>query len=810
MGVVASFKVRKYINLLLSSSNLYDPQVVQAIDYLKEVGPVAIPKLLDTLENKHIPGAIKQLLTTLVRDDTLSLYVKELGHSNAQKVAGIANILSDSKTYNPNHLIDYCANSKVSQTALTQILAHHKDRLGPQAIQSLLARMDKDSRTSILRFVEQAATKSMIPVLLPWLQTDDWIIRLSVARILGRFPTREGESALLQLLGDPHKSIRQTALEGLSNINNPDHVGAICKLIRDDDLSVQNKAIETVVRMKASHTVPHLLELLQDESEYVRRGAVEVLNAVADTSAIKDLLGVLRDQDWWVRVRAADALGTIGGPAVVEAVLDLMQDEDPFIRRSAVEILNTTSDERTFDALVNAVANDSDWWVRERAIDALAQLGDARAVPVLLPLLSQDAEVARVAIRALATIGDPSAIYPLIGMLQSSDRGVIKEALQALSALTQEDQAADVQQSIAEVKQRGDASVSDLAKATLKTLVQRLGDRVGTLTSIASSGVSQSQILQAVDEANLADLATMGVAAPQKALSVMARTDPNASLLDMTALEPGMMLKHRYRVLRHVGKGAFGSAVLVEDTAVRENIVLKFLHPHLAATEQTVKRFVRELRYSRRITHENVIRIYDFLTFGQSYAISMEYFESHALAAYLQGEVRIAPRTSLKLLQSICSGMQAAHQAEVIHRDLKPANVRVNREGALKIVDFGLAAAADYEDSRVTRSGAMVGTPAYMSPEQIRGEELDARTDIYSLGIIMYEMFTGQQPYRGKDTVSVIYQHIQGNFVPPRQVNPEISPAIEAIILKAMSMEAKNRFQSMHAVREALNRVEGL
>lgn len=412
--------------------------------------------------------------------------------------------------------------------------------------------------------------------------------------------------------------------------------------------------------------------------------------------------------------------------------------------------------------------------------------------------------------RALATIGDPSATYPLINMLQSSDRGVIKEALQALSTLTQEGQAADVQQSIAAVKQQGDASVSDLAKATLKALVQRLGDRVGTLTSVASSGGSQSQIMQSVDEANLANLAAMGGAVPQEVPSVMAGTDPNASLFDMTALEPGMMLKYRYRVLRHVGKGAFGSAVLVEDTAVRENIVLKFLHPHLAATEQTVKRFVRELRYSRRITHENVIRIYDFLTFGQSYAISMEYFESHALAAYLQGEVRIAPRTSLKLLQSICSGMQAAHQAEVIHRDLKPANVLVNREGALKIVDFGLAAAADYEDSRVTRSGAMVGTPAYMSPEQIRGEELDVRTDIYSLGIIMYEMFTGQQPYRGKDTISVIYQHIQGNFVPPSQVNPEISPAVEAIILKAMSMEAKNRFQSMDAVREALNQVEGL
>ena len=809
MGVVANYRVKKSINLLLASPDVHNPQAAQALSYLKENGNIAIPRLIEALDNKHAPEVITELLTTFVRDDTLPLYVKELGNTNSQRVAGVANILAASKTYNPNHLIEYCADSKVSQTALTQILTHHKDRLGSASIQSLLARMDKESRTSILRFVEQAATEAIVPVLLPWVQAEDWITRQSVARILGRFPTPEGESVLAQLLSDPHKSIRQTALEGLSAINNPSYVGPICKLIRDADLSVQNKAIETVIRMKAPETVPHLLDLLQDESEYVRRGAVEVLNAVADRSAIKDLLGVLRDKDWWVRVRAADALGTIGGPAVVDAVLDLIQDEDPFIRRSAVEILNTTSDERAFDALVNAVS-DGDWWVRERAIDALAQLGDARAVPMLIPLLSQDAEAARVTIRALATIGDSSAIYPLLGMLQSHDHGVIKEALQALSALTQEDEAAEVQQHIFEIKQQADESVANLAKVTLKALTQRLGDRIGSLTSAGTSGVMQSRVMQSADGTNLQGTAGMVSPASPSAPLAIGGGDPNVSVLDINSIEPGVVLKERYRILRHVGKGAFGCAVLVEDTAVRENIVLKFLHPHLAATEQTVKRFIRELRYSRRITHENVIRIYDFLTFGQSYAISMEYFESHALAAYLQGEVKIAPRTSLKLVQCICSGMQSAHQAEVIHRDLKPANILVNREGVLKVVDFGLAAAADYEDSRVTRSGAMVGTPAYMSPEQIRGEELDARTDIYSLGIIMYEMFAGQQPYRGKDTVSVIYQHIQGNFTPPHEVNPAISPEIEAIILKSMALDAKNRYQSMEELRQTLDQVKGL
>jgi serine/threonine-protein kinase len=152
--------------------------------------------------------------------------------------------------------------------------------------------------------------------------------------------------------------------------------------------------------------------------------------------------------------------------------------------------------------------------------------------------------------------------------------------------------------------------------------------------------------------------------------------------------------------------------------------------------------------------------------------------------------------------------MHAAHQVHVIHRDLKPGNILVNREGLLKVVDFGLASAAIDGDSRVTKTGAMVGTPAYMSPEQIRGEELNVRTDIYGLGVIMYEMFTGRLPYIGKDTVSVIYQHVQGKAIPPKELNPNISPEMEAIIVKAMAVDPSNRFESMLELRETLARIE--
>lgn len=809
MGVVANLRIRKCINSLLASTDSTSPQATQAVTRLKEFGAPAIPKLIEALDGNHVPSIITNLLESFVRNDTLPLYVKELSSASSQIVAGVTRILSSSPNYNPNNLIDYCSDHAISQTALTQILTHHKDRLDPQVVNNLLSNMDRENRTSILRLVEQASTEAMVPILLPWVENDDWIVRQCITRVFCQFPTPQAEGALVKCLEDGHKGIRQAALEGLASLNNPNHIGAICKLIRDADLTVQNKAIETVIQMNAPQTVPQLLELLQDESEYVRRGAVEVLNAVADTSAIKDLLDVLRDKDWWVRVRAADALGTIGGPAVVEAILDLIKDEDPFIRRSAVEILNTTKDERTFEALVAAIS-DEDWWVRERAIDALAGLGDARAVPVLLPLLEKDAETARVVIRALTTIGDQSALQSMLSMLQNPDRGVIKEALQGLGVLAQDADAAEVEQNVLGLCQHADASVGDLAGTTLKALVKRLGDQAGCahlLNASTASGVMQSQVAQSQVAQSMIQSSALGSTSHQAAAAAHV-PDIDLSAVDIDNLEPGEMLKNRYRVVRHVGKGAFGTALLVDDTAVHEQIVLKFLHPQLAATEQTIKRFIRELRYARRITHENVIRIYDFLEFGKSYAISMEYFESHSLAAYLQSSVQINDRMAFKLVQSICRGMHTAHQVEVIHRDLKPANILVNKQGVLKIVDFGLAAAVHDTDSRVTKTGAMVGTPAYMSPEQIKGEELDVRTDIYSLGVIMYEMFTGRLPYIGKDTVSVIYQHIQGNLIPPREVKPDILPSIELMITTAMAMDPQERYQSMEAVHAAAAKLE--
>jgi serine/threonine-protein kinase len=272
----------------------------------------------------------------------------------------------------------------------------------------------------------------------------------------------------------------------------------------------------------------------------------------------------------------------------------------------------------------------------------------------------------------------------------------------------------------------------------------------------------------------------------------------------LNALQPGDMIEGRYKFVQKIGKGAFGTVVLVEDTVVEERLILKFLNANVSSDEEMLKRFVHELRYSRRITHKNVIRIYDFLYVGGSYAISMEYFPSHTLGTEIANEKPMAPKKALAYGTDICIGMSVAHQQGIIHRDLKPANILINETGLLKIVDFGVAAAAKSGDTQLTKTGYVIGSPKYMAPEQILGKKVDERADIYSLGVIMYEMLAGNPPYSRGDHMSVMYQHVQGKAQPLTDANPRVPREIADIVTKTMQVDKLKRYASMEELRIAL------
>ena len=245
----------------------------------------------------------------------------------------------------------------------------------------------------------------------------------------------------------------------------------------------------------------------------------------------------------------------------------------------------------------------------------------------------------------------------------------------------------------------------------------------------------------------------------------------------------------------------------MEDEVVDEQLILKFLNPNVSSDEEMMKRFVHELRYSRKITHRNIIRIYDFLKLQGCFAISMEYFPSHTLSGEMPDSKPMDIEKVLRYSRDIAAGMTVAHQAGVIHRDLKPANILVNDEGLLKIVDFGVAAAASSGDTQLTKTGYVIGSPKYMAPEQILGKKVDVTADVYSVGVIIYEMATGIPPYSRGDHMSVMYQHVQGKAKHCQDINPEISDEFAALIVKAMSVDKSKRFQSMDELTEALDAI---
>jgi serine/threonine-protein kinase len=363
--------------------------------------------------------------------------------------------------------------------------------------------------------------------------------------------------------------------------------------------------------------------------------------------------------------------------------------------------------------------------------------------------------------------------------------------MHALSVLTDAGSLDIVRSKIRSVGQlTPDQTVSMAAARAMQTLDDR---HPGAATNPADTSVSLAPTSRTMLEAvELRELA--------------AQADMLSQRLDIGTLSPGDIVDSRYKFLSKIGKGAFGTVLLMEDIVVGEKLVLKFLNASFANDSDMLQRFTRELRISRMITHRNVIRIYDFIEIRGNYAISMEYFPSHTLAAELSEGCALPTAQAVRYGIDMCRGMMVAHQMGIVHRDLKPANILINDEQLLKIVDFGVAAAQREGDAQLTKTGYVIGSPKYMAPEQILGKPIDPRADIYSTGVVLYEMLTGAAPYTQGDHMAIMYQHVQGKARPIDEVNPRLSKALAAVITRAMAVDKLRRYQSMEELSLDLER----
>jgi len=306
---------------------------------------------------------------------------------------------------------------------------------------------------------------------------------------------------------------------------------------------------------------------------------------------------------------------------------------------------------------------------------------------------------------------------------------------------------------------------------------------------------------------NLSDTRFCGNCGSSLYRSEQAAVPPAETLqMPIKELNTGIIFARRYEVIEELGKGGMGRVYKVFDKKIKEKVALKLLRPEISSDEETVERFSNELKYARKIIHKNVCRMFDLGEEEGTHYITMEYVSGEDLKSMIRMMGRMSPGQAVSITRQICEGLAEAHKLGVVHRDLKPQNIMIDREGNARIMDFGIA--RSLKAKGITDGGIIIGTPEYMSPEQVEGKEIDQRADIYALGVILYEMLIGRVPFEGDTPLSIAVKHKTEAPQDPRKINAQVPVDLSLLILKCLEKEKKKRPQSAEEVLSQISRIE--
>ena len=792
MAVLGSILFNRNLRQFLDCQDLTSKKGKDLTRKISQSAKGSLEKILQVLpltEKQH-----KKILTDICLEYAEGIkreaFLDMLENDTTNIRAAAAGILSQSSNINPGRLFKRLQDTNVSRTEIIDILSSQKNVLKPEQLINNALKLDKTSATRLLQIAaesEQTLDLSSLHIEPDLIESPD--IKIKLLRYFGNLEQPDVATFICKFLIDKNKAIVIEALKALIAMPVKFDASVVLPFIDTMSEIEREMALEIVSKQANADLVPKLAPWTTGKSDELRDIFGKIVVKFATKEGLERFLQRLDQQEWWGKEQAVKCLMKLGNDRFFQTAQELVDHKNDYISGTAQQLAALQSDPDDL-TMFNDTALHHNWQVREKAIASIGAMGNREALGLLKLVIQKRPESAVAALKAVSQIGQAKGLEIALKCLAMPEALIQREALGTIGQLTNEKHAKKIRDLILKAVPNLQITVRDTAGQVIHDLTKDFGlsklDIDQKIFETRLIKIDQAEA-EAINQANIAPVAATQV----------------VNFQNIDELKDGDYWMDRFRIKGEVGRGAMGRVMLAEDEMVGEPLILKFMHPELTADGASRERFLREVKYSRMVTHPNVIRIHDLLIKDNLCAISMEFFESRGIDELLKQKKYFEVKEGLEILYQACDGMAAAHKQNVIHRDLKPSNILMNEDGLVKIVDFGIASASTNTDSTLTKTGSIIGTPAYISPERAKGLEADERCDIYALGVIAYTMLTGSLPYKG-EPMAILFQHLEGNAKPPHEVRESVGKPVSLLIQKMMAVEAKNRIQTMDNARDAI------
>ncbi len=794
MAVLGSILFKRTLKQFLDCDDLESARGVALIEKLRQSSKDSLEHLIQVIP--ATTGMHQALLTEIclegVEGGSEELFLKSLDNDATDIRVAAASILAKTDHVNPSKLFKKLHESDVSKTEIIDILAFQRAKLKPEQIITNALKLDKAHAEQLLKLAED----SLVPLDLEVLRIEPREIGSpSIKIMLLRYFSKVEQSAVAQViakfLSDENKTVVIEALKTLKNLQVKFDASVLLPFVESMSEIEREMAIEILRAQADAELVPRLAPWTCGKSDEIREIFIKLFVKHVTPEGFETFLRLLDQQEWWGKEQALKCLKKFGNDKLYAAAEGLTSHDNEFIREQAQRFAAQSSDPSDLKQLWDNALHEN-WQVREGAIEVIGRSNKRESIGILKKVVEKYAESAPAVLKAVGELGFSKGLEIAFACLRMPEALVQREALETIGRLATKRHGKTIRDKLMQKVPTLQATVRDTAGEVVNRLTEEY--------ELPPLNIDQ----EAYFDTRLLKFDTQSV---DQTVAQTASAPVVPETYNIEDFKRGDLWLDRYLIDREIGRGAMGRVMLAKDEMVGETLILKFMHPELTAEEASRERFLREVRYSRKVSHHNVIRIHDMLIKGNLSAISMEFFESRGIDEYLKIKKRFEVKEALDILLQVANGMAAAHNQDVIHRDLKPSNILMNEAGLVKIVDFGIASANSNTDATLTATGSIIGTPAYLSPERAKGLDADHRSDIYALGIIAYAMFTGQLPYTG-EPMSLLFQHLEGKAVPVHEIRKELGPRVSLLVQRMMAVELEDRLQTMEDVAEAIKEVQ--